>query len=690
MDQDFTLNFKVGTSDAVQGLNDIKNAADQAAESVGKIGENAEEAASKVNNVGETVDQNISKVEGLGSAFENVFQNSIQDAQKLGGTLGDVFKGVKQSIPVVKQLNSTALAGLTGIKAALAGLGIGVIVTAISLLVSKIVETVKSTRELQKAERDLNLEIKKGTSEAAGQIVKLKELASRYRELGDSANAKKQFLVDFADEIKQTGLNVTDLNTAEEVFVNNTDTYIKGLELRAQATAAYNLAVKTYEEYLETLPEKQEAVTEASEKKNRSVWQKIWGSIVQGSVQGAQGGAEAASAVVSEQVKKNVEKAQKEVDEYETRMKGRFQELLNQYTKLSEEADAFLGSARVKGGGGGKGIPTAQEIYDLWAKENPELVLKGELAVRAWEKQIEKEGKMAAELARLRELLSQPVAVKEEDVDELSPKEYLTKIHERRQAEFEAQKELLDIQVLSAREKNNQLFNIELERLDEEKIFLQQQYDLELEGSEKKEEIAQRIAENERQRAIVEHQQLEERKKDLAEEVQAYADAATSIASIFGIAAQAREEDIRRRVEEGKISEEQAEKEFETVKNWQLAENWINTAAGITRALTGITTSLGPAGWIPQAAQAAALLANGIAQDRRIRATQFGSGATGGGGVSAPSVGVTPLQVTDDIQVSPSALAQSQSPADQRVYILESDLQESDRRVEIREANTSF
>ena len=93
------------------------------------------------------------------------------------------------------------------------------------------------------------------------------------------------------------------------------------------------------------------------------------------------------------------------------------------------------------------------------------------------------------------------------------------------------------------------------------------------------------------------------------------------------------------------------------------------------------------------AVTAASVLASGIAQIAKIKNTNLngGSGNISGTGTAAPNVGVTPIEVTDDIQASPTALAESQVAAkDQRVYILEGDIQESNKRVEIRESNSTF
>ena len=182
-----------------------------------------------------------------------------------------------------------------------------------------------------------------------------------------------------------------------------------------------------------------------------------------------------------------------------------------------------------------------------------------------------------------------------------------------------------------------------------------------------------------------------ERKQIRIEEIQSYADAANSIADIFGTVAEAEEERIQRQLDAGEISKEAAESQFKTVKQWQYAQTWINTIAGMTAALTAPSLQSNPAGWVAAATQAASLLATGIAQTIKIKNTDFNGGgvSSGGSGVSA-SPSVTPIDVRNDIQQSPTVLPDSQSPRNQRVYILERDIQDSNRRVEVRENNSTF
>ena len=203
--------------------------------------------------------------------------------------------------------------------------------------------------------------------------------------------------------------------------------------------------------------------------------------------------------------------------------------------------------------------------------------------------------------------------------------------------------------------------------------------------------ILESLQDLETEKTQIERQGIEERKQLRLEEVQSYMDAANSIADIFGTVAQLEEERIQRQLNAGEIGIEAAKSQFETVKQWQYAQTWINTISGMTAALTSPILNSTPAGWVAAATQAASLLATGIAQTIKIKNTQFNGGgvSSGGSGVSA-SPSVTPIDVRNDIQQSPTVLPDSQSPRNQRVYILERDIQDSNRRVEVRENNSTF
>ena len=101
---------------------------------------------------------------------------------------------------------------------------------------------------------------------------------------------------------------------------------------------------------------------------------------------------------------------------------------------------------------------------------------------------------------------------------------------------------------------------------------------------------------------------------------------------------------------------------------------------------------LGPiAGAIVGGINSAFTLATGIAQIANINKQQFDSPSGIGGGASAsPSVGIAenlPVSYTRNLLTDTEV---EEMNAAQQVYILESDIQASNKKVEIREENTNF
>lgn len=704
MDQDFNLNFKVNTSDAVQGLNNLKGAADQAAESVGKIGEKAGEAASEVSKVGDAADQSLPKVQGLGSAFESAFTSAIQLGSQTKGTLGEIFKSVNKAIPTVKQLNNTAISGLTGIKRAIAATGIGALIVAVGVLTTHwegFLHAVGSSKE----EFD---QFKTKAVDALGNVVSgivgvgnviVQSLLTPIRLAINSLSALGNVLVNVVTgKFRQIGPAVeAAMNSVKEI-------YTKGFDIEGNFARGKEAGQKFVQGVITTFtykaPEIQDTVSD---------------TLTGGGSKGR-----------SNQYRKAGEKAGKEFGE------GLEESLVSEYQKISSEAEKILGNL-----GEEKHLQKIKEHLEDFlelsetqreALQDPDFgdKLQNQLAefLLEWENTNDT---LKEELEKTKILLGDPF-LDEETANEYKQRyadllqgieDTYTKLEQNIGTVWNQSVNLMadrDLETLKRRQDLNKTYALEqvelwktseLSRaqaikeineqdLENQRYYLEEKLRLlESFGKQETEEyvkIQEQLHELPFLEALVREEDRQRLERALAEDVRTYTEAAQSIASIFGTIAQAQEDSIRRRVESGKISEEEAEKEFERVKGWQIAETWINTLSGMTAALTSpIMQSAGIPGWIAAAAQAAALLANGIAQTAKIRNTSFGSGGTGGGGgASVPSVGVTPLQVTDDIQVSPSALAQSQNPAEQRVWISQADLEESHRQVEIRENASTF
>lgn len=179
-----------------------------------------------------------------------------------------------------------------------------------------------------------------------------------------------------------------------------------------------------------------------------------------------------------------------------------------------------------------------------------------------------------------------------------------------------------------------------------------------------------------------------------------YLNLADGIASVMDNVAGIMQEDIQRQEEEGKISEEEAKKRFETVKAFQIAAATIDMFAGAVGGFMGAMQdkSIFPS-WLRPVlggVYATAALTAGAANISAIKSQQFGGGGSSAGGAARQAVNVD----FSGVQVNPlldqqadinrlTTLSETQ-PSEQRVYILQSDITDSQKQVKIRQENTTF
>ena len=125
---------------------------------------------------------------------------------------------------------------------------------------------------------------------------------------------------------------------------------------------------------------------------------------------------------------------------------------------------------------------------------------------------------------------------------------------------------------------------------------------------------------------------------------------------------------------------------FERQKKLQKASVILSGIQGSVSAVTQAIRDLGfPAGPIVGGTMASVIAGMTAAQVAAINKTSFeGSGTTS----SAPSISVTPVVSGIDESLPTQTVVTNQQ--DQRVYILESDIQSSNKRVQVRAENTTF
>ena len=293
----------------------------------------------------------------------------------------------------------------------------------------------------------------------------------------------------------------------------------------------------------------------------------------------------------------------------------------------------------------------------------------------------------------------------------------LTKEYERKVAEIKAkegedkikdinddaslERDIADKTIPNESEKKKKLLQIEKERLEETKSIYEELFNLDNLSEEKKQEYADKIKEIYAALAENRKQQTDAETEETMELLDKYAQYAQGIGELMGAVSDIWQKSIEERIKNGKITEEQGKKEFENNKKLQIATAIINGLAGVATAVS-TAMSLGPiAGPIMAAVNSATVIATTAAQIAQIKSTTLdGGGSSIGGEVASAQAAPTPeameyvpnysTNVTGESETVNLANAVNEGKKDTRVYIVESDIQEMGKRVEVREAESTF
>lgn len=194
--------------------------------------------------------------------------------------------------------------------------------------------------------------------------------------------------------------------------------------------------------------------------------------------------------------------------------------------------------------------------------------------------------------------------------------------------------------------------------------------------------------------AKLREQDTKDAKKKMEQQIKTYTDLAKGIGSLMGSISDIMKNNLDEKVKNGKISEEEAKKEFERIKAIQIAETTINTIAGAAGAfLQAVKTYPSPWGAILGGIEAATATATGIAQIQQIKAQQYGSTTTPSGVQSTVAAGpdMNTLAVNPLLDENRDILSIGNATnLDNKVYILQTDIIDSNNQVEIRENESTF
>lgn len=268
-------NFKLEAM--AQGLSGIAGAASVATGVMGLLGTENEDVAKalmKVQSVLAVLNgvQAIANVLNKDSAFmlrlKQVRQmaSTATASDTVATTVNTTATGANTAATVVNTTAQKAWNVAKAVAKALLGDWTGLVLVGAVALGAYALATSDSTEELEKqskatdsakeAQNKFNSDLATSTGQLIG---KYKLLKNEWNNLKSTAE-KTQWIKDNATEIRNLGLKVNDLKSAEDVFVNNTKNVVTALKARASAMAAQSMLTEAYTEYYKKIMEADNSV----------------------------------------------------------------------------------------------------------------------------------------------------------------------------------------------------------------------------------------------------------------------------------------------------------------------------------------------------------------------------------------------------------------------------------------------
>lgn len=194
-----------------------------------------------------------------------MFTDALASARKEYEALTDAGK---KATPVWKQVLSSLFSWQTAL-AALITLSV-VYGKEIGGWVKSLFGVKDAALSAAKAQEKVNESFRNSSSDVAEQVTLVRSLSERWKELGDNMADKKQFITENKKEFGKLGVEVGNVNDAENLLVDNTDVFIGAMILRAEAAAAFKLATEQTEKAL-----KKQNEIEERRKKGPTFWDKF-------------------------------------------------------------------------------------------------------------------------------------------------------------------------------------------------------------------------------------------------------------------------------------------------------------------------------------------------------------------------------------------------------------------------------
>lgn len=386
---------------------------------------------------------------------------------------------------------------------------------------------------------------------------------------------------------------------------------------------------------------------------------------------------------------KDLEKAQI-TQQYEEEKKL-FEAHQQDITKLKEEYDKKIADLDKE---------DLKRIEETNVRATQSLMNKADRDLDVLRRQYEEEKELFEQYNKDTTLLTEEYEKKKQDIITANKEQKLKDI----QDEATLQMYIVDKTVSDEWEKNQQLLEIDRQRLEDEKGIYEELLEQDDLSAEKKEEYKEKLAKINADIVANDQKAKDQQIKHIQGLVNQYAQMAQAIGNVMGQVAAIWQESIKEREKNGKISEKQAKKEFEKTKKLQIAMAIVNGLAGVAMAVATAMSLPWPMNAIVAALNSTLVAVTTAAQVQKIKSTQYESS---GGGIeaaadattaaaAAPTVDATAYSpdyqanVTGQSETENLANAVSEGTSSQRVYVVESDIQEAGKRVEVRENESTF
>lgn len=206
-----------------------------------------------------------------------------------------------------------------------------------------------------KAQEKVNESFRSSSRDVAEQVTLVMSLSERWKELGDNMADKKQFITENKKEFGKLGVEVGNVNDAENLLVDNTDVFIGAMILRAEAAAAFKLATEQMEKAL-----KKQNEIEERRKKGPTFWDKFRANFFS-SASGSATYTRQADAPTAEQLSENATSA---LEEEQKAAEDTAKSYMDLFLARTKEWKERLKSAGIKEDDGGKNKDTGKSARD--------------------------------------------------------------------------------------------------------------------------------------------------------------------------------------------------------------------------------------------------------------------------------------------------------------------------------------